>query len=95
VVSIDLANLASKSTLPIDSSITNKEVNYIIFFHFLYITFYLSTLARWEVVFPTLVFPNPKPVLFGYFLPPETRFFSTTKRRYFKNPGIAVAFKYQ
>jgi len=37
------------------------------------------------------VFPTR---FFGYFLLPETRVFSTTKPGYFKNPGIAVAFKY-
>jgi len=34
-------------------------------------------------VFPTQVFPNRKPVFFGYFLLPETRLFSTTKPGYF------------
>jgi len=46
------------------------------------------------LVFPTRVFKEPKPGFFGYFLLPETRFFSTTKPGYLKNPGIAVAFKY-
>jgi len=36
-----------------------------------------------HLVFPTRVFPEP-----------ESRFFSTTKPGYIKNPGIAVAFKY-
>jgi len=47
-----------------------------------------------HLVFSTRVFPNSKPVFFGYFLLPEIRFFSTTKPGCFKNPGIAVAFKY-
>jgi len=38
-----------------------------------------------KVVFPTRVFPNPKPGFFGYFLLTPTRFFSTTKPGYFKN----------
>ena len=37
------------------------------------------------LVFPTRVFPNPKPVFFGYFPLPETRFFSTTNSGYLKN----------
>jgi len=52
------------------------------------------TTTRFWLVFPTRVFPNPKPVFFGYFLLPETRIFSTAKPGYFKNFGIAVAFKY-
>jgi len=46
------------------------------------------------LVFPTRVFPNPKPVFFGYFLLHQTRVFSTTKPGYLKKTGIAVAFKY-
>ena len=34
------------------------------------------------IVFPTRVFPNPKPVFFGYFLLPV---FSTTKPGYLEN----------
>jgi len=41
-----------------------------------------------------LAFPEPETRVFGYFLLPETRVFSTTKPGYFKNPGIAIAFKY-
>jgi len=52
--------------------------------------------ASWlTLVFPTRVFLNLKLVFFGYFLLPETLFFFlTAKPRYFKNPGIAVSFKY-
>jgi len=39
-------------------------------------------------------FPKPETRFFGYFLLPETRFFSTTKPGHLKKTGIAVAFKY-
>jgi len=46
------------------------------------------------LVFPTRVYPNPKPVFFGYFLPPETRGSLTKKNGYFERSEIAVAIKY-
>jgi len=39
-------------------------------------------------------FPEPETRFFGYFLVPETHFFSTTKPGYFKKIGIDVAVKY-
>jgi len=36
-------------------------------------------------VFPTWVFPNPKPGFLGYFLLPKTQVFLTTKAGYFQN----------
>jgi len=62
---------------------------------------YLTTMTvqlRWHtyrfiLVFPTRVFPNPKPVFFAIFYYPKPGFFSTTKPGYFKQPRIAVAFQ--
>jgi len=39
-------------------------------------------------------FPEPEIRFFGYFLPPETWVFSTTKPGCFLKNGIAVALKY-
>jgi len=38
--------------------------------------------------------PEHETRFFGYFLLPETRFFFNYQIRYFKKPGVAVAFKY-
>ena len=39
-------------------------------------------------------FPESETCFFGYFLKPETRFFSTTKPGYLKKIGIDIAGKY-
>jgi len=47
-----------------------------------------------DLVFSTWVFSDPKPVFFGYFLRPETRFFSNTIPGYLKKLELLIAFKY-
>ena len=51
-------------------------------------------LKKVQLVFPTRVFPNLKPVFLAIFYYPKPGYFSTTKPGNLKKPGIAVAFKY-